>query len=173
MLGIILAVGFVIAAVIAIRMRLDPDVTRLDGVSPAVRQAEEDFSKTWSKSAKQMGMLVVTGKTQEEAEELNDAVAAKAASDPAAGLVSLSEFWPSATTRAANWARWRAFWTPQRIEQFKKDLTAAGEPYGFSAEAFEPFLNSLTTQPRGDRPHQIIQALEDQFVADHTATGRC
>jgi predicted exporter len=162
----ILAVAFVAAVVIATKIRIDPDVTRLDGVSPAVKQAEADFGKTWSQSDKPMGIIVVTGKTRDDAEQANDRLAAAAQDKFGSGeFVSLSRFWPSGATRRANWNRWRAFWSPDRIEKLQQDMSAAGEPYGFSVDAFKPFFDSLTKPPREDQPHRITEALEEQFVA--------
>ena len=45
------------------------------------------------------------------------------------------------------------------------DLTAAGEPYGFAADAFDPFFTSLSRPPTDVGPTQILAALDDQFIA--------
>src|SRR5208282_4368533 len=59
----------VAATVVAMRIRIDPDITRLDGVSARVKQNEDDFQRTWGMSDKAQAMLVVTGKTHEAAQE--------------------------------------------------------------------------------------------------------
>jgi predicted exporter len=164
--AIVCCVALVALTFAALRVRIDPDITRLDGVTPVVRQNEADFQTNWSRSDKPMAMLVVTAPTRDQAEEANDEVnqtlAAKVTDFPVA---SMSNLWPSAATRAANLARWQAFWTPQRVSQFRQDLADAGKPYGFSADAFAPFFQSLTSPPKQDQPRQIIQSLEDQFVS--------
>jgi predicted exporter len=159
-------VVLVAAAAVAMRIKVDPDITRLDGVSARVKQNEDDFQKTWGRSDKALAMLVVSGKTREAAEEANDHVYADVLKEfPGAQFVSLSSFWPSEATRSANLARWHAFWSDQRIAKFRADLTAAGEPFGFSADAFQPFFQNLASPPPDDQSKQIVQALEDQFTA--------
>jgi predicted exporter len=169
---IVCGVVLVAATVVAMRIRMDPDITRLDGVSAEVKQAENDFQKTWGRSDKAMAMLVVTGKTREAAEEANDQVYGDVAPKFHDGqFVSLSGFWPSEATRQANLARWRAFWNDARIAKFKSDLAKAGEPFGFSADAFEPFFQSLAGSSTNNQSQQIVQAVEDQFTARDSANG--
>ena len=166
--GVVLAA----ATIVAMRIKMDPDITRLDGVSTRVKQAENDFQKTWGRSDKALAMLVVTGKTREAAEEANDQVYADVSPKFDEGqFVSLSGFWPSEATRLANLARWRAFWSDARIAKFRADLATAGEPFGFSADAFEPFFQSLANPSADDQSRQIVQAVEDQFTARDTANG--
>lgn len=154
------------AVIIAVRIRVDPDVTKLDGVSAQVKQNESDFQKTWGRSDKELAILVVSGKTREAAEEANDQVYNLVAPQfPDGKFVSLASFWPSRATRAQNLARWEAFWSPQRVAKFRADLTAAGKPYGFSAAAFEPFFENLAHPPSVDQSGQIVETIEDQFIA--------
>ena len=166
--------ALVAATVLAMRIKVDPDITRLDGVSARVKQNEDDFQKTWGRSDKAMAMLVVSGKTREAAEEANDRdyadISAEFAGDQ---FVSLSSFWPSEGTRAANLARWEAFWSKERISKFRAQLAVAGEPFGFSAEAFLSFLEFGETAG-DDQSRQIVGALEDEFTRGATmGTGRC
>ena len=158
------------AIVVASRIRFDSDVTRLDGITPDVRQNEKDFQKNWSNSDADLAILVVTGKTREEAEEANDAIYKLVSPHfPEGQFTSLSSIWPAPATRAANEERWRQFWTPERIAKLRKDLTVAGARYGFSAEAFEPFFQSLSnasSKAEADEgPEQILSSVEEQFVA--------
>jgi uncharacterized protein len=166
--GVVLAA----ATIVAMRIKMDPDITRLDGVSTRVKQAENDFQKTWGRSDKALAMLVVTGKTRAAAEEANDQVYADVSPKFDEGqFVSLSSFWPSEATRLANLARWRAFWSDARIAKFRADLATAGEPFGFSADAFEPFFQSLANPSADNQSQQIVQAVEDQFTARNSANG--
>jgi uncharacterized protein len=151
---------------IAMHIRFDPDITRLDGVSARVKQNENDFTKTWSRSDNQLAMLVASGKTLEEAQALNDQVYAAVSPHFADGkFASVSSFWPSQATRNANLARWHAFWTKDQIAKFRDDLAKAGEPYGFSANAFEPFFQTLTSPPGDDQIRQIVQTVASNFSA--------
>ncbi len=164
------AVGAVLlidAAFIAKKIQFDSDISRLDGVSPAVKQAEKDFQHNWGQSDTELALLVVTGNTRAQAENANDAVYHRILTSPRFSdhqFVSLASFWPSPAARQANLRRWRQFWSPQRTSQLRADLAAAGQPYGFSADAFEPFFQSLANAPP-PQPPQLLQDLEGQFVA--------
>ncbi|HWE04096.1 MAG TPA: MMPL family transporter [Tepidisphaeraceae bacterium] len=160
------AMLLIVMIVLARKTNFNADIGRLDGISPSVRAAEVDFQKTWGRSDGELGMLVVTGKTRAQAEEANEKINNLMAGHFAEGdWVSLSDFWPSPATRRANLLRWRRFWSPDRIAALRRDLAAAGEPYGFSAEAFEPFFQILAQPPREDQSREIVSAVEDQFIA--------
>ena len=163
---LICAVVLIAATFVAMKIRMDPDITRLDGVSARVKKAEDDFQKTWGRSDKALAMLVVSGNTREAAEEANDEVYGIISAKLTDGqFVSLSSFWPSDATRQANLSRWRAFWNQQRVAQFRRDLAAAGAQYGFSADAFAPFFQSLSGSSQNNQSRQIVEAVEDQFTA--------
>jgi uncharacterized protein len=160
--GLLLAVFVVLAA----RVRFDSDITKLDGIRPELRQAEKDFQAVWDRSDTEKGILVVTARTRAEAEELNDQVNALMAGKIKQGrFVSLSSFWPSAAARAANQARWKQYWTPQRVADLRTTLAAAGAAYDFSTKAFDPFFQSLSDPPRQEAPDQILATIEEQFVS--------
>lgn len=160
--GVLMVVGLFYAA----KTNFKSDITQLDGISPTVRQNERDFQKTWGRSDADLGMIVVSGKTREEAEEANDRIyQALRGHFKEDDFISLASFWPSASKRAANQARWNAFWTPDRIAGFRQNLDKAGEPYGFAADAFEPFFQSLAHPPGDGQSQQIVSAIEDQFVS--------
>jgi uncharacterized protein len=164
--AIVGAVAVVVAAVIATRVKMDPDITRLDGASAAVKQNEKDFQHTWGRSDTEMAIVVVTGKTREEAEEANDRIYdAMSGHLPEGDFVSLSSFWPSEAKRRENLQRWQGFWSPQRITQVRIDLAAAAEPFGFSADAFDPFFETLKSPPQENQAKEILSSVEEQFIA--------
>jgi predicted exporter len=151
---------------LARKTNFNADLSKLDGITPTIRQNEADFQKTWERSDTDMGLIVVTGQTREAADQANDKIYAVLSDHFKPGdFISLSSFWPSAATRAANQARWNSFWSTDRIDKFKANLTTAGEPYGFSADAFAPFFDNLQHPAPEDQTRQIVSAIEDQFVA--------
>ena len=163
LLGVIL---FVAAAVVASRIKFDPDISQLDGVSAAVKQNEADFQHAWARTDTDQALLVVSAPTQEAAEQANDQVYRLIGDHlPDGQFVSLSSVWPSGATRAQNEQRWRTFWSAQRIATHRRDLAAAAAPYGFAANAFDPFFDNLTNFPPANASNQIIAAIEPQFVA--------
>ena len=156
----------VAAVILASHARFDSDITALDGITAGQRQAEAEFQTTWGKSDTEKALLVVNGKTRAEAEELSDKVNGLMAGKIKQGsYVSLSSFWPSGATRAANQARWRSYWNEQRVADLKRNLATTGAAYDFSARAFDPFFQSLAEPPRDDTARQILATLEEQFVA--------
>jgi predicted exporter len=162
----IAAILLAVSTYFAVRTKFDSNISRLDGVTRQVRQNEENFQKTWGRGDSELGLLVVSGASAEEAAQANDAMTRTAAARfPQVQLVSLSSFWPSAATRRANVGRWKAFWTPDRVGKLRQDLAAAGEPYGFTAEAFDPFFQ-IVTHPQVDQPPPAMLAtMRDQFTA--------
>lgn len=156
----------VVSAIVATRIHFDPDIARLDGVSPAVVKHEAEFQRTWNRNQGDLALLVASGNTLDGAEASNDEIYnIMDDSLPEGQFVSLSSFWPSPTTRRANIARWKAFWSPQRIASFQHDLAAAAAPYGFAPDAFQPFIASLSQTPPIDKPPALLAALEERFVS--------
>jgi len=152
-------------------VRFDADLSKLDGVSQDVRDNEAAFHRAFARSEADFAILVVAGDTLPAAEHENDKVVQQLASHFKPGeLISLTNFWPSEATRNENLARWRAYWSPERIAALKANLAVAGEPYGFSVDAFAPFFNSLTAGPATRQSREIISSMQEQFVAH--ASGR-
>ncbi len=149
-------------------IEFDPNVTRLDGVADSVKQTEMDFQTTWSRHKGEMAMLVVPAGTREAAEDANDRVYQRIMPQFAEGqFISISSFWPSAATRAANETRWRSFWTADRVESLRTNLAIAGEPYGFAVDAFNPFFASVTSAPAAttQQSREILASVENQFTS--------
>jgi predicted exporter len=168
MVPVVIVAALLLAAAVVVsrKIKFESDITRLDGVSSAVKQDERDFQKNWERADSELAILVVTGKTRQQAEQANDQLYRAVSPHFSEGqFVSLSSIWPSASVRRANQARWRQFWDEARIATLRQDLAAAAKPYGFSASAFDPFFRSLATPSHGDQPPQIVSSIEEQFVA--------
>jgi predicted exporter len=164
------AVALLVAAFLARKISFDSDISKMDGVSAQVINNEADFQKTWSRTQNEMALLVVSGKSLDEAEQSNDRLYGLVANRvPEGQFVSLASFWPSAATRHENETRWRTFWTPSRIADVRRDVATAAAPYGFAADAFDPFFDSLTKPASSDASSPILTTVEQQFVA--TANG--
>ena len=159
----ILTIG---AVMLARHIKFESDISRLDGVTPAVKQAENDFQKNWGRTDTELALLVVTGKTQQQAEQANDEINRIVSPHfPEGQFTSISSFWPSAAVRRANQTRWQQFWTSSRIAKLRQDLAIAAKPYGFSAAAFDPFFQTLATPSPVDQPPPIISSIQEPFIA--------
>jgi predicted exporter len=156
----------IVGAILALGVRFDPDLAKLDGVAPSVVQTEKDFQHTWGRSDTELAILAVSASSLDEAERANDQISQLMSAHFAEGqFVTLSSFWPSQATRQANQKRWQAFWTPPRIADLRKNLATAAAPYGFAADAFDPFFAILNSPPKGEQSREILSTIEEQFIA--------
>ncbi len=169
-LTILGAAALLVACVVGRKISFNSDISTLDGVSAAVKENEANFQKTWGRTDAEMALLAVSGKSLEDAEEANDRLYKVIAGHvPQGSFTSLASFWPSSQTRQENQTRWRAFWTPRRIADVRRDVAAAAAPFGFAPNAFDPFFDSLTQPPPDDSSNPILATIEQQFLA--TANG--
>ncbi len=157
---------FIATIFVARKVNFDADLSKLDGISPEVRQNEADFYKNFSRNESQFALLVVSGNSLPEAEAENDRIVKLLSSHfKNKDLISLTNFWPSAAVRKENLDRWHTFWSPERVKKLQADINVAGESYGFSADAFAPFFTSLAAEPSTGQSRQIIASIEEQFIA--------
>ncbi|MFA7344884.1 MAG: hypothetical protein WC003_11310 [Terrimicrobiaceae bacterium] len=142
------------------------DITRLDGTEPGVLEAEKRFQKTWSAGGTGQGILAVTAPTYEEALRRSEEIYDRASETPGNHLLSFSAFWRSESHRAANLARWQAFWTPGRIDSVQALLLESGRRHGFTAAAFQPFFDQIHRTPDLSEPadNALFKMIKDRFV---------
>ena len=149
----------------SLSVTFDTDVKKLDGSDPEVLRAEKTFHDVWGGKSSQ-AIFVVSGKSLEEAMEVNDAVFL--AAHPLVGksdFTSLAQFWPSAKLRKENSARWDNFWKQGREDTLKKLIRETSTPYQFSESAFSPFFDGLhfhQTEPTST--NGLIAQLQERFV---------
>jgi predicted exporter len=165
---------FVLAAVLATRVKFDSDITRLDGTAPAILKVEDDFRAVWGTGERKEAILAVMGNSYEEVREKTDQVYEQAvAAVGATQFVSLASVWPSGKTRADRARAWTAFWRDGREVKFRGLLAEQGAARGFATNAFDPFFEHLydgailTDEPVSN---QVLVNLKDRFV--QTPNGR-
>ncbi len=144
---VILWAGLTIAALFfSFNVKVDSDITRLDGSEREVIQAEENFHKVWGGEGKQ-AIFVASGNDYEKAMELNDRIyqdALRALGDAGERQFSSSAaFWASEKTRKANVERWNNFWKGEREEKLKRLINEQSAKYQFTNGAFFPFFDNL------------------------------
>jgi predicted exporter/ElaB/YqjD/DUF883 family membrane-anchored ribosome-binding protein len=148
------------------RGHFNTDITQLDGTDRTVLESEKRFEKTWNAGGNEQGILAVTAPTYEEALRRSETVCDRA-SEPLGGrLLSFSTLWRSESSRAANLARWREFWTPDRVASVQAQLLESGRRYGFTAAAFQPFFDQLHESPvlREPSDNALFKLIKDRFV---------
>lgn len=155
----------VVAGVVATQAHFDSDLANLDGTDQAVRDAEADFHETWSRQADELALVAVSARTREEAATRNDQVYDTfTAAFGAEQFISLARLCPSPARRNVNRESWRTFWDTSRIALLQQRLAEAGQPYGISAEAFEPFFAALHQPASWGDGLGPLSFVQDQFM---------
>jgi len=115
-------------------------------VSKATQAAEDMVSKVWDMEFNKI-YLMTEGKTLAELQLKGDRLLENLAHDQgkeslSTGFVSSMVF-PGEEKQQQNFEAWKNFWQPHRTEQLAKTLLDASLEFGFTADAFEPFLEML------------------------------
>ncbi|MDR0349248.1 MAG: MMPL family transporter [Tannerella sp.] len=71
------------------------------------------------------------------------------------GLSKAAALFPAKSEQISRIQYWRRFWTPERMEEVRNRLSAAGERYHFKAETFDPFFEILAND---DQPVDMYHA---------------
>ena len=130
------------------RLQFEGHIAKLNGITDSTRSDDALIQNTWG-NALGMTMVVVRGKTQEEALAQNDRAFEVLSRDTnVASAFSLSSVCPAPETQQANLKRWREFWTGERRAALRETLHQTGAELGFRAEAFAKFWQSV----EGERP---------------------
>lgn len=157
-----------LGAVMACRISLDSEMSRLDGTEASILKAEREFFTTWGRRGVGQALVVVERSDYEDASRVAERIHEEYVRETGRrDLVSFCSIWPSAGTRAENARRWNEFWTRERTDEIRGLLRTKGSPYGFSDEAFAPFFDGLGAEPAdGAEPvgNALFEALKDRFV---------
>lgn len=153
---------------LALNVRFDSNIERLDGTEKPIREAEHRFQQIWGKGESGQAIAAVSAPDEETALALNDRMYDQlVACIGESEVASLSRIWKSTERRKENRANWNAFWDAQRIASVKQIFAEKGAPYGFSVDAFAPFFQSLESTelvPGSPAENQIYRQLEQRFV---------
>jgi predicted exporter len=148
----------------AAKVRFNGDLRSVSMVTPELRHAEEELVKTWG-DMRGKALLFAEGVDLESALALNDRLFVRISGRlPAGELVSLSPLLPSAAQQLANRARWTAFWQDGRAARLSVDLAGYGAQFGFSQDAFAPFIASLSAAPPAATPDSLREAGMGELV---------
>ncbi|OGV41925.1 MAG: hypothetical protein A2X46_17890 [Lentisphaerae bacterium GWF2_57_35] len=140
---VIFTVFFLAALLLASRVTVESDFSRLDGTAPAIKQYEDDFFRQWGAGMKDMGIFAVWAPQLEDALAANDLAYAHMTDRGLSNAwQSWSAVWPSQAIRKNNAKRWTEFWSA-RQEPLRDAFRRLGAAQGFSETAFDPFMNSI------------------------------
>lgn len=126
----------------------------MNTVSQETRDADERFRDIWGKGFDGKSHLMVTADSvsalQDLSDQLSDKISAVETDGVPASGVTLSMIFPGNAQKKENYQAWTRFWTSERVRLLKQSLIREGEPFGFTRDAFDPFLNRLI---KADIPH--------------------
>lgn len=156
---------------LASRLRLDTDVSKLDGTPQATLNTEKRALATWGGGESLAAILCVDAPSEDTALGLNDRLYAGlvSAGIAASESSSLSPVCPSEQTRQARRQAWSDYWTDERARLFRSELERQATDLDFSGQAFQAFWE-LFAEWRGkpaDRPSEpigFLAPLRDRFV---------
>jgi uncharacterized protein len=137
------------------RPAFDVSLQAMNTVGAETLAAEKHFTEVWGGMFDKVYVLA-EGRSIEELQAQGDRLTARIDADLRAGVLA-SGFTPSmiapgAELRRRNFAAWRAFWSPERVETLKRTLGDAAAAHGFAEGAFTPFyaLLGASTPPPAD-----------------------
>lgn len=169
------AVVFLLAALLAGRVKFDNDITRLDGAAPSIVKAEEEFRAVWGSGQRKEAILAVVGNSPEAVREQTDEIYEKAVhAIGASNITSLSSVWPSARTRAMRGQAWLEFWRDGREARLRSLLAEQGAARGFTTNAFDDFFSTLyagTALAGEPASNAVLANLKDRFI--QSPNGHC
>jgi len=146
----------------ATKIRFNGDLRAVSMVTPELRQAEKELTRTWG-DMRDKALVFAEGKDLESALRLNDRLFARLSGRlPAGQLVSLAPLLPSDLLQKENAERWTEFWGDGRLRQLSLDLAGEGEALGFSKDAFAPFLANLSAPP----PAATLEGLREAGMGE-------
>ncbi len=152
--------GFWTAALLAATMLpfarpvFEVSLQAMNTVGAETHAAEKRVSDVWGGVFDKVYVLT-EGSSIEELQQRGDGIVARVEADLRAGVLASgfvpSMIAPGPALRERNFAAWRAFWTPDRVEALKRSLGEAAAASGFAEGAFEPFLAQveIASMPAG------------------------
>ena len=143
------------------RVEFEQNFGALNYMTDELKQAEEHLYQKEAESERNI-FLMFEGKTLEDAIRNTEKGMSEAAqlqkTGKIAAIANPITLLPSQEEQTRRIARWKQFWTSERVAEFKINLTTSAESLGIRPEAFDPFLLSLTTTP------SILHSEDVEFI---------
>ncbi|MTW22028.1 methyltransferase domain-containing protein [Allochromatium palmeri] len=145
-LGALTALGLALVLLFFAKPEFRVSLSEMSTVSAKTQAEDQMFSQVWGNTGSKV-YLMTRASSLAELQNKNDRLLAQMEEDLQADRI-LSVFVPSllfpgAERSRANFAAWRSFWTPQRVQQVQSTLVDEGITLGLTADAFAPFFAQL------------------------------
>jgi hypothetical protein len=139
------------------------DLRALDVPVASVKSDERAFLETWGGEEEQ-AFVVAIAPEQGLVLDINDRVYdILGEAGRLTDVQSLAPLIPGPVRQQHNRSRWQAFWTI-RLPVFGPDLRLAAVESGFTAQAFQPFTDWLSTEPALMEPGQLLDGPLRPFI---------
>ncbi|MGM0551780.1 MAG: MMPL family transporter, partial [Bacteroidota bacterium] len=151
------------------KAHFEGDMEKMNYLTPEM-QAAEKIVMEHSSFALRSVYLITKGETLDKAlmqQEQDLKTLQQQTNIPIGQVSAASMLLPSTATQNQRIARWNQFWTPERIEQVKKNLKQSAEKYHMKASAFNNFLAFLEKAPQQVSMEQlssIQKAISENFI---------
>ncbi len=141
------ALAMLILLLFAFKVNCVGDLRRINLVPDSLRAAETSLKSVWGE-VRGRALVFAEGQTREAALQVNEKLYLILRRDFApAEIVSLAPVLPSVSSQMQNRKEWQKFWSAERLAALRSNLSRAGKKIGFSATAFNPFVDSLKKLP--------------------------
>jgi 1-acyl-sn-glycerol-3-phosphate acyltransferase len=145
-----LIIGLVFLCMVSIwfsqKVGFEKNMSSLSFVTPRLAKAESDLDRISSYKLKNI-YLVATGKTTEEAlrnqENMADRIYGLINNGTVLGVSNAGALLSSDSLQVIKIARWNSYWTEEKKDKLKVNLTAQSQKIGFRGSAFDAFFEML------------------------------
>jgi uncharacterized protein len=144
--------GFIAALLLACTMlffakpQFHLSLSDMNTVSQKTQDQSLMFTSVWGDIGQKV-YLMTTATSRDELQNQDDRLLERMEKDIQSGHIQSvfnpSMIFPGQELGAKNYAAWKGFWTPERVNQVTGDLVQEGTALGFKANAFTPFFALL------------------------------
>ena len=126
------------------------DISAMNSLSEESIAAEKTLQRVWGDLTSRV-YLMIEGGSLADLQAKSDRLAGMLRDDLNRGTVgaafALSDLFPGEALARSHAADWRAFWTPGRVAELRREFNRAAREMGFAPDAFGAFVNSLSEAP--------------------------
>ncbi len=143
-----LAVVFFVIMAFFSRPDFEVDLNRMNTVSNSTLEAEKRITQVWGDVYSRIFLLSEAdsfARLQENSDDLLTIIEQTKENSQIESAFTPSMIFPGQVRADKNLSDWNNFWSAKRISAFRNNLTTVANELGFSADAFNPFLHSLTS----------------------------
>jgi len=136
----------VFSAVQAQKLSINGELRQLSYLPKTLWQAEQDLAEVWGRMRDRALIFTDAGTIEQVVSQNNEIWRLLGQNQLQGRAVSLASLWPDRVEQEQRWQNWVKFWDIHR-QQTLEQLNATGAKYGFSEEAFQPFIAGLERAP--------------------------